>query len=40
MIPSTAAITVAAATSRRVTGIAKAKESITAAPSRPVPKLG
>ena len=40
MIPSTAANKVAAATRRKVTGIARASESTTAAPSRPTPKLG
>ena len=40
MMPSTAAKSVAAATRRKVTGIARARESTTADPSLPIPKLG
>ena len=40
MMPSTAANNVAAATRRKVTGIARASESTTADPSRPIPKSG
>ena len=40
MIPRMAANKVAANTSRSVTGIARARESATADPSRPMPKLG